>query len=101
MQPMRLLVTDTAAQSPRQATAWLIMTFVKNNLFYIPLAALIAFSLIYRNDLGLKSVLIYWIIWAVALGIAVALKLQPILFTSFQALLAAIMYIHVKKNQAF
>ncbi len=26
MQPMRLLVTDTAAQSPRQSTAWLIMT---------------------------------------------------------------------------
>jgi hypothetical protein len=26
MEPMRLLVTDAAAQPPRQATAWLIMT---------------------------------------------------------------------------
>lgn len=70
-------------------------------MFYIPLAALIAFSLIYRTDLGLKSVLIYWIIWVVALGMVVTLKLQPVVFTSFQALLAATMYIQVKRNQAF
>jgi hypothetical protein len=30
MEPMRLLVTDAAAQPPRQATAWLIMTLGKN-----------------------------------------------------------------------
>ena len=29
MEPMRLLVTDAAAQPPRQATAWLIMTLGK------------------------------------------------------------------------
>lgn len=31
MEPMRLLVTDAAAQPPRQATAWLIMTFAQLN----------------------------------------------------------------------
>ena len=31
MEPMRLLVTDTAAQSPRQATAWLIMALGRRN----------------------------------------------------------------------
>ncbi len=31
MQPMRLLVTDAAAQPPRQSTAWLIMTLGRNN----------------------------------------------------------------------
>jgi hypothetical protein len=30
MEPMRLLVTDAAAQPPRQATAWLIMTLGRN-----------------------------------------------------------------------
>jgi hypothetical protein len=32
MEPMRLLVTDAAAQPPRQATAWLIMTLGKAEL---------------------------------------------------------------------
>ncbi len=32
---MRLLVTDTAAQSPRQATAWLIMTLGRRILMKI------------------------------------------------------------------
>jgi hypothetical protein len=32
---MRLLVTDAAAQPPRQATAWLIMTLGKPNHFLI------------------------------------------------------------------
>ena len=31
MEPMRLLVTDAAAQPPRQATAWLIMTLGREN----------------------------------------------------------------------
>jgi hypothetical protein len=31
MEPMRLLVTDAAAQPPRQATAWLIMTLGRRN----------------------------------------------------------------------
>ena len=32
MEPMRLLVTDAAAQPPRQATAWLIMTLGRNEM---------------------------------------------------------------------
>ena len=36
MEPMRLLVTDTAAQSPRQATAWLIMTLGRANMDTCP-----------------------------------------------------------------
>jgi hypothetical protein len=33
MEPMRLLVTDAAAQPPRQATAWLITTLgIRTNI---------------------------------------------------------------------
>jgi hypothetical protein len=32
MEPMRLLVTDAAAQPPRQATAWLIMTLGRKTM---------------------------------------------------------------------
>jgi hypothetical protein len=35
MEPMRLLVTDAAAQPPRQATAWLIMTFCKDEIIFL------------------------------------------------------------------
>jgi len=70
-------------------------------MFYIPLVALVIISLIYLSELGLKSVIVYWIIWAAALGIAIALKFQPMIFIAFQAILGAIMFIHVKKNQTF
>jgi hypothetical protein len=36
MEPMRLLVTDAAAQPPRQATAWLIMTLGRRNPYSSP-----------------------------------------------------------------
>ena len=49
MEPMRLLVTDAAAQPPRQATAWLIMTLgrISNPMkrLRIPLVPSLLFSL--------------------------------------------------------
>jgi hypothetical protein len=44
MEPMRLLVTDAAAQPPRQATAWLIMTLAKMKTV-VKLSLVVAISL--------------------------------------------------------
>ena len=102
LEPTTIAVTECAPSRTFRASygRGSSCTFGKK-MFYLPLAALIAISLIYRNELGLKSVAIYWTIWIIALGVVVALKLSPFIFVAFQAFLAAIMYIHVKKNQAF
>ncbi len=41
MEPMRLLVTDAAAQPPRQATAWLIMTLGRKSMKTLKIALIV------------------------------------------------------------
>lgn len=65
-------------------------------MFMIPFAVLIALSIIYRNDLGFKVLLSYFAIWLVGILACVLLHLPGFLFVAYQALLAAVMYIHVK-----
>lgn len=68
-------------------------------IFYIPKAVLIALAVIYREDLGLRAILIYaalWVVGAVAMAI---LHVAVYGFIAFEALLAVAMILHVRKNE--
>ncbi len=67
-------------------------------MFYVPLAALLVVSLLFRSDLGLKGLAAYWSIWLVGLLVAVALAVPPGYFIALQALLAVGMMIQLRIN---
>ena len=65
---------------------------------FVPLAALIVISFLYRHDLGAKALLVYGSLWLGGLITAISLHLAPGFFVAFQALLAISMLIHVGAN---
>ena len=65
-----------------------------------PFFALIVISLIYRGELGARSLLVYWGIWAVTLAVAMALNFQPGFYVAFQAILAVAMLVQLRINPA-
>lgn len=67
-------------------------------MFFIPLAALVVLSLLFRADLGLKGLLTYWSLWGVGLAVAALLNLSPGYFIAFECLLAIAMLIQLRIN---
>ncbi len=69
-------------------------------LSLIPLALLIALSVIYFTDLGFKVVAGYWLVWAIGL-VAISMlapDMGATLFMAYQAILAVILWIHIKSK---
>jgi hypothetical protein len=66
-------------------------------VFYLPLAVMISASIIYRNDLGNKAILVYWGLWLAGHLACRHLPIPSYGFIAYQALLSAAMLIHAKK----
>jgi hypothetical protein len=65
-------------------------------LFLVPLAALIAVSVLYHAYLGFKTIGIYALLWVVCLFAIGFFKLPPIMFVAIQALLAIALYLQAR-----
>jgi hypothetical protein len=62
------------------------------------LVTLIVVSVLFRDDLGLKSLLAYWGIWVGGLVATLALGLSPGFFVAVQAALGVAMLIQLRIN---
>ncbi len=67
-------------------------------MFYFSLAALVVVSGLYREELGLKALLVYWIVWAAFLAGIFLSRLPLAYLATVQAILAIIMLIQLRVN---
>lgn len=67
-------------------------------MFSLPLAALVALSLIYRKDLGIKAILIYWGLWLLGYFACGKWQIPSCWFIAGEALLGVMMLLHIKKH---
>lgn len=65
-------------------------------LFWVPLAALIAVSLLYHAYLGLKTIGIYALIWVVCFAVISVFEWPALIFLAIQALLAISLYLQAR-----
>lgn len=67
-------------------------------MFYFPFVALVVVGYLYRHDLGIRSLLIYFGIWAAGLSLAVMFSAPPGFFIAGQCLVVIAMLIHAGAN---
>lgn len=67
-------------------------------MIVFPLAAMIAVSMLYRDELGARALIIYWAIWVFALLIVLGFQLSLGVFVAAECALAVALLIHVRAN---
>ncbi len=65
-------------------------------IYWIPIAAIFALGIIYRNDLGIGTAMTYIVICIALFLLLPALGFNPYVDIAAQGILAAAMFIHVK-----
>ena len=67
-------------------------------ILFFPFVALVVISFLYREDLGLRALLVYWGIWVVGLVVMLVFHLSLGVLLVLQCILAIAMLIHVRAN---
>jgi hypothetical protein len=65
---------------------------------FLPFFALIMISWLYRDELMVRALVIYWSLWLVCLLVMISAKFHPGIFTAVQSALAISMLVHVRAN---
>lgn len=67
-------------------------------IVFVPLAALLAVSYLYREDLGVRALVIYFLLWVIGVVVMFAFQLSPGIFTAWECSLVIAMLIQVRAN---
>jgi hypothetical protein len=82
----------------RRLTAHRLLNVLYRMIIFIPLAVLVAVSLLYRDELSGRALIVYWALWLIALIIVLGFGFSPGIFVAVQCALAVAMLIHVRAN---
>jgi hypothetical protein len=63
-----------------------------------PFFAIIVVSFLYREDLGVRALIIYASLWSAAFAIVIVARLSPGIFGAAECAIAIAMLIHVRAN---
>ena len=67
-------------------------------LLVFPLIALVVIAWIFRDELGLRALAVYGMLWLAGLTVVLVFALSPGVFVVIQCAIAVAMLIHVRAN---